>query len=165
MSDSVSTANVSSAVARPRVAASESVASAQSTNAAIAYGILRLSLGANIMLHGVSRLIAGHAAFLAYLNHYFAHTSLMPPVFLSVFGAVEPWLETIFGLMIFLGIGTRVALIGGGLLMTALVIGTNLAQDWVVAGLQLIYCFIYYYLLLHIDQNRFSIDQWRQGTH
>ena len=165
MSDSVSTANVSSAVARPRMAASESVASAQLSNAAIAYGILRLSFGANIMLHGISRLLVGHTAFLAYLDHYFAHAPAMPPIFLSAFATVQPWLETIFGLMIFLGIGTRFALIAGGLLMTALVIGTNLAQDWIVAGLQLIYCFIYYYLLLHIDQNRYSIDQWRHGSH
>ena len=40
--------------------------------------------------------------------------------------------------------------------MTALVIGTNLAQDWLVSGLQLIYCFLYYYLLVHLDENRMS---------
>ena len=40
-----------------------------------AYTILRLSFGANIMLHGVARLIAGHAAFLAYLTDYFAQHS------------------------------------------------------------------------------------------
>jgi hypothetical protein len=42
-----------------------------------------------------------------------------------------------------------------------LVVGTNLAQDWNVAGLQLIYCFIYYYLLAHRrDLNRVSLDAW-----
>jgi len=42
--------------------------------------------------------------------------------------------------------------------MFCLVIGTNLAQDWVVSGLQLIYCFLYYYLLAHLDQNVYSVD-------
>jgi hypothetical protein len=42
--------------------------------------------------------------------------------------------------------------------ITGLVIGTNLAQDWNVAGLQLIYAFLYYYLLVHRDQNAVSID-------
>jgi hypothetical protein len=40
------------------------------------------------------------------------------------------------------------------------VIGTNLAQDWLVSGLQLIYCFIYYYLLIHLEQNSISLDAW-----
>jgi hypothetical protein len=42
--------------------------------------------------------------------------------------------------------------------MTVLVVGTNLAQDWLVAGLQLPYCFIYYYLLIHLEQNSISLD-------
>jgi len=36
--------------------------------------------------------------------------------------------------------------------------GTNLAQDWNVAGLQLIYAFLYYYLLVHRERNAVSID-------
>jgi hypothetical protein len=56
---------------------------------------------------------------------------------------------------------TRFALIAGALVLTVLVIGTNLAQDWEVAGLQLIYAFIYYYLLARLDLNAFSLDRWR----
>ena len=45
--------------------------------------------------------------------------------------------------------------------MTALVFGTNLAQDWNVAGLQLIYCFLYYYLLAHRREgDLLSLDRW-----
>ena len=125
----------------------------------IAYGILRLSFGMNIFLHGISRLLNGRAAFLAYLTHYFEHAPLIPAGALPVFGAVLPWVETTLGLLLLLGLATRFALIAGGLVMTILVIGTCLAQDWNVAGLQLIYCFIYYYLLLHRDQNVFSLDE------
>jgi hypothetical protein len=42
--------------------------------------------------------------------------------------------------------------------MLVLVFGTNLAQDWNVAGLQLIYCFLYYYLLAHREWNTLSVD-------
>jgi len=125
----------------------------------IAYTILRLSFGANIMLHGVSRLLAGHAAFLAYLTHYFEKTPLMPASFLPIFATVLPPVETALGLLLLLGVGTRFSLIAGSLVMAALVVGTNLAQDWNVAGLQLIYCFIYYYLLAHRrDLNSVSLD-------
>ncbi len=50
-----------------------------------AYTILRLCFGANIMLHGVSRLVAGHAAFLAYLTHYFEKTPAVPASLLPIF--------------------------------------------------------------------------------
>jgi thiosulfate dehydrogenase [quinone] large subunit len=129
------------------------------SDAVIAYTILRLSFGANIMLHGVSRLLAGHAAFLAYLTHYFEKTPLIPASFLPIFATVLPPVETGLGLLLLLGVGTRFSLIAGSLVMAALVFGTNLAQDWNVAGLQLIYCFIYYYLLAHRrDLNRVSLD-------
>jgi thiosulfate dehydrogenase [quinone] large subunit len=123
-----------------------------------AYTILRLSFGANIMLHGVSRLLVGHAGFLAYLNHYFEKTPLVPASLLPAFAWVLPPVETILGLLLVLGLFTRFALIAGALVLAMLVVGTNLAQDWNVAGLQLIYAFLYYYLLVHRDRNAVSID-------
>ena len=130
-----------------------------SSDAVIAYAILRLSFGVNIMLHGLSRLLAGPSGFLAYLNHYFEHAPLIPKSFLPVFGAVLPPVETALGLLLLLGLFTRFALIAGALVMTGLVFGTNLAQDWNVAGLQLIYCFLYYYLLAHRrEKNLWSLD-------
>ena len=133
----------------------------RSPDAVIAYAILRLSFGVNIMLHGISRLLVGPSGFLAYLNHYFEHAPLIPKSFLPLFGAVLPPVETTLGLLLLLGLFTRFALIAGGLVMTALVFGTNLAQDWNVAGLQLIYCFLYYYLLAHRrERNLWSLDRW-----
>ncbi len=123
-----------------------------------AYTILRLSFGANVMLHGVSRLLAGHAAFLAYLDHYFEKTPMVSASLLPGFAWILPPVETTLGLLLFIGLWTRFALIAGALVLTMLVIGTNLAQDWNVAGLQLIYAFLYYYLLVHRDQNVVSID-------
>ena len=124
-----------------------------------AYTILRLSFGANIMLHGVARLIAGRAAFLAYLTHYFATTPAVPASLLPIFARTLPLVETGLGLLLVLGLWTRFALIAGALVLTGLVIGTNLAQDWTVAGLQLIYAFVYYYLLVHRDKNLVSLDR------
>ncbi len=136
----------------------ENVSSRQASNTVIAYAILRLAFGVNILLHGLSRLLNGRAAFLAYLTHYFEHAHLIPPGMLPVFGAVLPWAETTLGVLLVLGLFSRFTLIVGALVMTVLVIGTNLAQDWLVAGLQLPYCFIYYYLLVHIDENKISLD-------
>ncbi len=137
---------------------SNGTTSSQATNTAIAYAILRLSFGANILLHGLSRVLNGRAAFLAYLTKYFEHAHLISPGMLPAFGAVLPWVETTLGLLLMLGLFSRFTLVVGALVMTILVIGTNLAQDWLVAGLQLPYCFIYYYLLIHLEQNSISVD-------
>jgi thiosulfate dehydrogenase [quinone] large subunit len=137
-------------------------ATSRSSDEAIAYTILRVSFGANIMLHGVSRIYMGHAAFLAYLTHYFEKAPYFPAGMLSSFATVQPWVELILGLLLMIGLVTRFSLIAGGLVILCLVIGTNLAQDWLVSGLQLIYAFLYYYLLVHLDQNRYSIDGFRQ---
>jgi thiosulfate dehydrogenase (quinone) large subunit len=138
----------------------ESIA-ARGSDAVIAYGILRLSFGVNILFHGASRLLAGTSSFQTYLNHYFEHTPLMPKAFLPVFGAVLPPVEAALGALLLVGLFTRVTLIAGGLVMTILVFGTNLAQDWNVAGLQLIYCFLYYFLLAHRREfNLVSLDTW-----
>ena len=138
----------------------ETVSSRKASNIVIAYTILRLSFGANILLHGLSRVLNGRAAFLAYLTHYFEHAHLVPAGMLPIFGAVLPWVETTLGLLLMLGLFSRFTMIVGALVLTVLVIGTNLAQDWLVAGLQLPYCFIYYYLLIHLEQNRMSLDAW-----
>jgi thiosulfate dehydrogenase (quinone) large subunit len=152
MSNSVSAANVSGSV-RDQA----SVTSLRFSDTVVAYTILRVSFGANIMLHGVSRLLAGHAAFLAYLTHYFEKTSVIPASVLPAFASVLPWVETTLGLLLLLGLATRFSLIVGALVITSLVIGTNLAQDWLVSGLQLIYAFLYYYLLVHLNQNQLSV--------
>ena len=134
-----------------------------SRDAVVAYAILRLSLGANIMLHGVSRLLAGQPALLAYLTHYFEKTPVVPASVLPAFAYALPPVEATLGLLLALGLATRFSLIAGGLVMACLVVGTNLAQDWSVAGLQLIYCFIYYHLLAHRDLNIISVDAKLRG--
>ncbi len=138
----------------------ETSSSRKNSNTVIAYTILRLSFGANILLHGLSRVLNGRPAFLAYLTHYFEHAHLISPGMLPLFGAVLPWVETTLGLLLMLGLFSRFTLIVGALVLTVLVIGTNLAQDWLVSGLQLPYCFIYYYLLIHLEQNSMSLDSW-----
>jgi thiosulfate dehydrogenase [quinone] large subunit len=129
------------------------------SDATIAYGVLRLTLGINIALHGISRVISGQAAFLAYLNHYFEKTPLMPKEILPFFALFITWAETILGTLVFFGAFTRYALVGGSLVLAMLAFGTNLAQDWGIAGLQLTYALVYYFLLKHREElNGLSVD-------
>lgn len=123
----------------------------------IAYLLLRATLGLNILLHGVSRILSGPTTFAHALIPMFAQTPL-PSGFVYVFGIVLPWAEAALGLHTLIGLKTRWALVLGSLLILTLTFGATLRQDWESAGLQLIYSGIYAGLLAFRQYNRFSLD-------
>jgi thiosulfate dehydrogenase [quinone] large subunit len=129
------------------------------TKAEIAYLLLRVTLGANLFLHGFSRLIENHAVFAAFMEQQMLNAPL--PGFLAHFVAVVlRWCEGIVGLLMILGLWTSFALIAGSLLMLTLQIGSCLAQNWDVAGGQLIYVLSFFVLLTSCERNRWSIDHY-----
>jgi len=81
-----------------------------------------------------------------------------------LFAFVLPFAETLVGLLLTLGLWTRLALVSGGLLIIALVFGTALRTDWDMLGIQMIYAAIYYLLLVSRTYDRFSIDHLRRKT-
>jgi len=127
------------------------------TDRRIAYALLRMVFGTNIFFHGLSRLLGDHAAFLAYLSQQMAKAPL-PKSILPPFAAALPWAEATIGLLLLLGLFTRFALLAGSLVMIVLMAGVTLAQNWDVAGIQLIYCAIYFVLLTHRGRNFYSLD-------
>jgi thiosulfate dehydrogenase [quinone] large subunit len=131
----------------------------------VAYALLRVTLGINIALHGISRIVAGPVAFVATLSKQFASTPL-PHFAVQGFGYALPWLEAAIGLLVLFGAFTRAALIAGALLIALLTFGSSLHQDWDVVGLQLIYALVYFVLISLRKYNTFSVDgllsrEWR----
>jgi len=106
-------------------------ATTRSSDAVIAYTILRVSFGANIMLHGVSRIVMGHAAFLAYLTHYFEKASYIPVSMLSAFATVQPWVELILGLLLMIGLATA------SLDRTRIVLARIGCRSWSLLGIKI----------------------------
>ena len=102
---------------------------------------------------GFSRLIGNHAAFATHIENEMQTTPL--PGFLVHFVAVVlRWCEGAVGLLMILGLWTSLALIAGSLLMLTLQIGTCLAQNWPVAGDQLMYVLLFFVLLTYCERNR-----------
>jgi thiosulfate dehydrogenase (quinone) large subunit len=122
----------------------------------LAYGILRFTLGINILLHGLAPLTHLNS-FAADVLHMFAKTPL-PPEGVRLFALVLPFAQMIVGLLLTLGLWTRFALVSGGLVMAMLVFGTALRSDGPALGIQMLYAAIYYLLLTGRIYNRFSID-------
>lgn len=124
---------------------------------AIAYLMLRATLGLNIFIHGMSRIVLGLSPFANSLVSLFQKTFL-PAWSVYAFGLTLPWAEALLGFLVFVGLRTRAALIGGALLMLILTFGTTLRQDWQTAELQLIYAFVYAVLLASRQNNLYSVD-------
>jgi thiosulfate dehydrogenase [quinone] large subunit len=112
----------------------------------------------NIAFRGVVRIfINGLDAFSQGLVKQFEMTWI-PASMISAFGHVVPFLETAIGIMLILGLGTRWALIIGGLLMTSLTFGTMFLQNFDLAWLQLTYAIAFFLLLAARSWNVISVD-------
>jgi thiosulfate dehydrogenase [quinone] large subunit len=134
-------------------------AASESSDERLAYALLRLVVGANLMMHGISRMIAGTGEFAAKLVMQFAHAPL-PAWSVWAFGLVLPAIEGGLGLLLLIGLRTRAVLIAAILLIMVLTFGSSLLQDWSAAGIQLTYAAIYAALLLLRRYNSWSADAW-----
>lgn len=132
------------------------------SDASIAYAILRLTLGVNICLRGVVRIANGTDVFAADMVKQMQVT-ILPAAAVSAFGNSLPWVESAIGLLIILGLQTRLALILGGLMMTVLTFGTMQIQNFTNAWLQLTYALVFFVALALRSWNLISLDALMQS--
>ena len=134
------------------------------SNEALAYGIFRFTFGMNIMMRGVVRIALGLPAFQNYMLTQFKDVPVMPPAFLIPFASVLPFVETLIGLCIMVGLATRTSLILGALMIAALTFGTMLRSDFTIAWLQLDYAIAFFILIALRSWNLISVDA-KMGRH
>ena len=128
----------------------------------IAYGLLRIFLGVNIALHGISRFL-DPSKFQGMIETQFAHSPLPHPTVIA-FAHLLPWAESAVGVLVVAVLMTRLSLIVGALIMIVLTFGSSLIQDWQVAGLQLVYQIAYFTLLFLRRYNHWSADTFVRGV-
>jgi len=85
--------------------------------------------------------------------------SLLPELLVRPFAAVLPFVEGGIGLLLIIGLFTRPALAAALLLMTALVFGSSLLEQWDTVGTQMLYGFFIFALILHSQYNRLCLDR------
>lgn len=132
------------------------------TNEVLAYFVFRITLGVNILTHGLMK-IPHSKEFADNLVNQF-QSFFIPKMVVSSFGYLLTPLEIVIGLLLLIGLWTRTAAIAGGLLMAILIFGTSLKQDWNVVGIQMIYALTYFFIMLYMQYNRLSLDHlfWRR---
>jgi thiosulfate dehydrogenase [quinone] large subunit len=125
---------------------------------ALACLLLRITLGLNIALHGITRIfIGGVTQFVNTTLTQFQNT-VLPAWQVRAFAIVIPYAELLIGVLLLAGLWTRWALTAGALLMIALVFGTALRNEWNILFLQMFYSFLYFVLLMCRQYDSFSVD-------
>lgn len=130
-----------------------------SSDQRLAYGLLRMVVGLNLLMHGVIRISTGPSTFAAKMVAQFEHT-LLPTQSVWAFALFLPTVEAFLGLLLLIGLRTRAALIAASLVIMVLTFGSSVVQDWPVAGLQLTYALTYAALLFLLRYNGWSLDAW-----
>jgi thiosulfate dehydrogenase [quinone] large subunit len=133
------------------------------SDAAIAYAILRLTLGLNIGLRGIVRIAHGPSAFAQGIVKQMEAT-MLPPSAVYAFAWTLVWVESAVGLLLVFGLQTRLALIVGGLMMAALTFGTMQIENFQNAWLQLTYALVFFVALACRAWNLISLDALIQSN-
>jgi len=125
----------------------------------LAYALLRIAFGVNFAGHGLIRLYNGVGVFAHTTQEHLAKSPLPQSLTLGVSYAI-PFVESVLGLTLILGVFTRISLIAGAVFMMALTLGVTANQQWDVASQQLIYSVIFFLLLYLIEHNALAMDNY-----
>ncbi|MET3874813.1 DoxX family membrane protein [Chitinophaga sp. OAE865] len=128
----------------------------QMENNAIAFLLFRLAVAASMFGHGLVRLPKLNG-FSAWMIKSF-EKSMLPDLLVVPFSYVLPIAEFVIGLLLLVGLFTRVSLIAGGAVMVLLIFGTAMIENWEALPSQLIHAAFFAVLLAFIQYNTIAVD-------
>ncbi|BBX61389.1 hypothetical protein MSAS_05630 [Mycobacterium saskatchewanense] len=129
----------------------------EDTDRAVAYLLLRLTIGASLFGHGLVRL-PKLGTFHAQLMGEFK-ASIVPAFLVSGCGYALPFVELLTGVLLVAGALTRPAAVAGGLVMIVLVLGATSIEHFNVIGEQLLHAFALTGVVAFRSHNRYSLDR------
>ena len=126
------------------------------SNQQLAYFLARITLGINLLLHGVVR-IPKLTAFSQAIAAGFQESVIAPEI-ARLFAYTIPFIELILGILIILGLKTRKSLVAAAIFIIVLISGTCLKGDWATVSTQMLYALFIFFLIFYLDYNRWAID-------
>jgi thiosulfate dehydrogenase (quinone) large subunit len=123
---------------------------------ALARVLLRLTVGVNLLVHGLVR-VPNLILFADGMARDFGR-AFLPWRLVHAFALVLPFAEAAIGVLVAIGLWQRFALTAGALVLLVLVFGTALLQRWDTLTQQMVYAFLYAALLATLDWDRWSVD-------
>src|SRR5437762_11576354 len=127
------------------------------SNREIAYALTRITYGVIFLFYGIGKFMGGLSNFVGGMNQQFS--GKLPAFMVMPFAYAIPFCETISGVLIVLGLFTRLGLTLSGLLLIGLTFGVVMLGHPDVVAHNLIYVLVNFVLLWFADLNSFSADQ------
>jgi thiosulfate dehydrogenase [quinone] large subunit len=121
-----------------------------------AFLLLRLAIAASMFGHGLVRLPKLNG-FSQWMVSSF-EKSILPSALVIPFSYALPIAEFAIGLLLLIGLFTRVSLIAGGIVMIALILGTTLIENWEALTSQLVHAAFFAVLLSFVQYNTWAVD-------
>jgi thiosulfate dehydrogenase [quinone] large subunit len=131
-------------------------AAAPEIDRAVAYLLVRLTIGTSLLGHGLVRL-PKLGAFHAQLAAEFK-ASILPAMLVSACSYALPFAELATGVLLLAGALTRAAAVAGGLVMIVLVFGATSIEHFDVIGEQLIHSSFLAAVIAFRSHNKYSVD-------
>lgn len=126
-------------------------------NSKLSFLLLRLGIGLSLFGHGLVRL-PKLPGFSQWMTGQFAK-SMLPEALVLPFSYALPIAEFLIGLLLLIGLFTRLALTAGAVVMLLLIFGTTLIEDWGALPSQLIHLFLLATLLSYLPLNSYAADK------
>lgn len=124
---------------------------------ATAYLIARLSIGMSMFAHGLVRM-PKLDGFSSWMVTSFKDSAL-PEALVRPFSYALPVLELAVGVLLLLGLFTRLSIIVGSIVMLALIFGSGMIEKWDAVFTQIVYGVIFAILYNYLESNRYSLDR------
>src|SRR5207253_10781510 len=125
---------------------------------AIAYTLMRVAYGVIFLFYGIGKFMGGLGNFVGGMNQQFS--GKLPSKMVMPFAYFIPFAETISGILILLGLFTRLVLTLSGLLLLGLTFGVVMLGQAPTLAHTLQYVLVNFVLLWLVDLNRYSLDGW-----
>lgn len=126
-------------------------------NNSLTFVILRLAIGTSMFCHGIVRVVK-LPKFSAWMVEKFVN-SMLPEAIVIPFSYALPIIELVIGVLILIGLFTRISLVVGGFTMIALIFGSGMIEDWGALPSQMIHTFFFAVLLSYMNYNAYSVDE------
>ncbi len=127
-------------------------------NNQIPFFLARVAIGVSLLGHGLVR-IPKLSGFSAWMVDKFKD-SLLPSALVTPFSYALPFAELIAGLLIVLGLFTRLGLTIGSWIMIILIFGSSMVEDWGAIPSQLIHvAFLTVLLVFEHSHNSYALDK------
>ncbi|MBD3296017.1 MAG: DoxX family membrane protein [Candidatus Omnitrophica bacterium] len=130
-------------------------------NKELGYLLLRVSMGVNMLMHGLVRMGEKTPAFVGHMTDMFSGSSLPEPLVRYFAYTIIP-VETLIGAALIAGLFTLTAGLAGATLMVCFMFGACLLEKWSLAGTQLIYVIVFFLIIFYQEYDRYSLDSLRE---